>query len=208
MIVRSIPSRPQSVFLTFDDGPDPLGTPQVLDILSRHKAKATFFVIGEKALKHPDLIARILREGHALGNHSWDHRYINYWRGAGAILEWKKRTEDEFSRMGWGAPVAFRSPAGVVNPPLRKALGDEPLVLWNERFYDTVFAWSEKRARRSAESLRPGSIVLLHDRQKATRLPGFCKTLDAYLTALKSRSFACEALTRELCQEAGSTVGQ
>lgn len=199
MILRRIDSRPSSVFLTFDDGPDPVSTPRVLDVLRAHDAQATFFVIGERAAAHPELVRRILAEGHALGNHSWDHRYLNYWLGSSAIQKWKMRTEDEFAKRGWGEPVGFRSPAGVVNPPLRKALGDEPLILWSERFYDTVFPWSERKARRSAGRVEGGTIVLLHDRQTAKRVDSFCQTLDLYLRELKSRGLKCEALTREMC---------
>ena len=59
--------------LTFDDGPDPESTPALLDLLARHRAKGTFFLVGKRAAKHPALVDRLLAEGHAIGNHSWDH---------------------------------------------------------------------------------------------------------------------------------------
>jgi peptidoglycan/xylan/chitin deacetylase (PgdA/CDA1 family) len=59
--------------LTFDDGPDPLYTPRVLEILQKHRAQATFFMVGQTALRHPDLVQLVARGGHAIGNHSWDH---------------------------------------------------------------------------------------------------------------------------------------
>src|SRR5262245_55083639 len=70
--VRESP-RTRSVFLTFDDGPDPDHTPRLLDVLRHHDARATFFVVGERAERHPDLVRRAVREGHAIGHHSFTH---------------------------------------------------------------------------------------------------------------------------------------
>ena len=73
-----VPTREKKIYLTFDDGPIPGVTHQVLDILNQFKAKATFFCVGENIHKHPEIYQRILAEGHATGNHTWSH--INGWK--------------------------------------------------------------------------------------------------------------------------------
>ena len=71
--ITSVDTRDNVAALTFDDGPDPTCTPRLLDILERHHASATFFVVGETAQKYPELIRRMAQSGHAIGHHSWDH---------------------------------------------------------------------------------------------------------------------------------------
>ncbi|MFA6229085.1 MAG: polysaccharide deacetylase family protein [Rhodanobacter sp.] len=73
MVLTLGPRRGSALYLTLDDGPHPEHTPRVLDLLAAHQAKATFFLIGQQAERHPALVERIVAEGHALGNHSWSH---------------------------------------------------------------------------------------------------------------------------------------
>lgn len=199
MIVRSLPQHKSSIFLTFDDGPDPISTPVVLDLLRREQVQATFFVIAEKARQSPDLLVRIRDEGHAVGNHSLDHRYRNFFRSQRGMGRWIDQATEVLRGLGLESSVGFRPPAGIVTPPLVRCLTSqgEPLVLWNERFYDAVLPWSEQKAKRSAQRLQPGSIVLLHDRQGANRLPNFCTVLSAYIHALRERKFDFAVLRRQ-----------
>lgn len=203
-MLRRVPGHAQSVFLTFDDGPDPVGTLPVLEVLKKYNAKATFFVIAEKIRRNPELLREILRQGHTLGNHSWDHNYRNFWRGVDALKDWIRRGDEELRKEG-AFSVGFRPPAGVITPKLRRAAADlgQPIIMWNERFYDAVLPWGGWRARRSAAKLEGGSIVLLHDRQSAVRVNDFCKTLDTYLACLKDRGLKFEALTLEICKSPG-----
>ena len=73
LVVTRLPANGRRLFLTFDDGPDPEHTPQVLDILRRHGATASFFLVGELVDHHPGVVRRIVAEGHRIGNHSWSH---------------------------------------------------------------------------------------------------------------------------------------
>jgi len=205
-MIRSIAAQSKSVFLTFDDGPDPVGTLKVLEILKKHQAKATFFLVAEKIRTHQDLVREIVAQGHALGNHSWDHRYRYLWTGKERLIQWIKSADIELNRAGKSPSVGFRPPAGVLTPPLLKAARElnQPVILWNERFFDAVFTWSETKARKSAAKLTGGSIVLLHDRQPAHRIDSFCKTLDTYLACLKARGLRFEPLTLELCLAASA----
>ena len=186
------------IYLTFDDGPDPVSTPAVLDVLAKHGAIATFFLVGKKAVAHPELTQRLMAEGHAIGNHSWDHRYRNFFRGTQALKDWIQRAENGLRKLG-ADPIGFRPPAGVLTPHVKRAARelDLPIVLWNERFYDAVWPWTKSRAIRSAKKLTGGSIVLLHDRQSPARLNEFCSTLDTYLACLKARGLQFGALNKQ-----------
>lgn len=137
-------------------------------------------------------------EGHALGNHSWDHRYRNYFFGAHAMRRWIEHTRLELRALGLPQAVGFRPPAGVVTPVVKRVARDlgEPLVLWDERFYDAVWPWTEAKARRSAARLRGGEIVLLHDRQPGERGERFAEVLALYLDLLQERGFDLVPLQR------------
>ena len=150
----------QATALTFDDGPDPESTPALLDLLASHGARGTFFLVGKRAAKHPELIARLLAEGHAIGNHSWDHPALPRLTFAGV--------SDQLRR----AATAIDRPLAMMRPPY----GDQSLVshLAARRFGYTVVAWSvvgadwaeddgPAIAERILEGLHPGAIVLLHD---------------------------------------------
>ncbi|MGE4130719.1 MAG: polysaccharide deacetylase family protein [Bdellovibrionales bacterium] len=196
--IRRIQTDARFVHLTFDDGPDGNSTPAVLDILKRTKVRATFFLVADRARENPDLVKRILADGHAIGNHSVDHQTWHYFRGARHLKKWIQSAAQEFRQMGIDQTVGFRPPVGIVTPPLRQALLDlgEPLILWNERFYDAVFPWKKGSAENSARELVPGSIVLLHDRQPPDRLDDFLSVLEVYIAAIRARGFEFAPLKR------------
>jgi peptidoglycan-N-acetylglucosamine deacetylase len=157
--VVGVRTNEQIAALTFDDGPDPDDTPPVLDILARHGARATFFLVGERAARYPEIVARIRAEGHAVGNHSWDHPSLPRLTGR-AIVEQLRRTEAVLGR------------SRLMRPPY----GDQSLAsyLHSRRLGHTVVTWSavgldwtdvptaEIEARLVA-GLGPGAILLLHD---------------------------------------------
>lgn len=154
------------VWITLDDGPDPVTTPEILDVLDRHQVKAGFFLIGRKAAQHPDLVREISRRGHLVGNHSQTHPASHFW-----ILRprqmWKEvagcqRTLEEIlgSAPGW-----FRPPVGHHNlylAPILRALGLK-MAIWNCRGFDGVVKDPALILTFIARSLKPGAIVLLHD---------------------------------------------
>lgn len=191
MIIRHMPAASGQVFLTFDDGPDAIGTPEVLRVLREQNISATFFLVAEKARAQQPLLKQILAQGHAIGNHSWDHRYRSYFRGPTQLGRWLEKAQDEFMRLGVPSLSGFRPPAGIIFPHLIEAAQAQglPLVLWNERFHDAIFPWTLAKAKRSANRLTGGSIVLLHDRQSAKRIGPFCTTLNSYIDQLKARGF-------------------
>lgn len=163
-VIRGIPQR-DAVALTFDDGPHPEVTPQILDTLAAHNAAATFFVIGNHAKAHPALIRRIHDAGHTLGNHSLDHhhfgvnRNLPYWRNQ---LE---ATQKIIADITGHPPFLFRPPMGFKTRALAAAAREFrlPVVGWSVRAYDTQPTPPDLLARKLLKRTAGHDIVLLHD---------------------------------------------
>ncbi|AVT40176.1 polysaccharide deacetylase family protein [Plantactinospora sp. BB1] len=156
----------RGVALTFDDGPHPQWTPKVLDQLRRAGVRATFCVVGVKVRKYPALVRRIVREGHTLCNHSWQHDLKLGTRSAAQIRADLRRTNQEIQRAVPGVKVRhYRQPGGKWTPAVvgvSRALGMKPLH-WDVDPVDWDDTSTVEISRRVAEQARPGSIVLLHD---------------------------------------------
>ena len=164
------PARPGEMALTFDDGPNPAWTPQLLEILARHRVKSTFFLIGRFAQHEPALVRSIAEAGHLIGNHSWTHPNLAL-TAASRVREELTRTKRTLEQIT-GKPVRFfRPPFGSRRPyVLRTAreLGMAP-VMWNAMTSD----WSERSSDRIAERLTRkiennqgrgfASNIVLHD---------------------------------------------
>ena len=160
--------------LSFDDGPDPTNTPKILDALKKENAKATFFVLGSQAQKYPNLIKRIAKEGHAIGNHSFSH--IAKTSVAGAVSELDKTNQ----AIGF-VPDMFRPPYGIRNGEMAKlALSRKmAVILWTITAADTATRDSKVIANNIIFTPNPGDIALLHDG------PGHLPTANAVPTILK-----------------------
>ncbi len=153
------------VALTFDDGPDPDHTPRVLDMLAALGLKATFFVVGSKVDAYPDLVARIVREGHELGNHTYHHRYLPLTRSR-TVADELARTDAAIARATGGlVPRLARPPYGGRSPRTVKAFAaaGKQLVLWDVNSFDWKGKPADQVADRVLSRVRPGSIILLHD---------------------------------------------
>ncbi len=165
-----------SVALTFDDGPDPTYTPQILDLLKAHGVKATFCVIGSRARDYPDLIRRIVGEGHTLCNHSWQH-LMNLGQRTWSYQDWDLRnTNDAIHLAVPGYPIKyFRAPGGNFTVPLialARQLGMTPLYWavdprdWDAATFGTGTAMVDHIVSTVENNTSAGSIVLSHDRAK------------------------------------------
>lgn len=167
--VRRRPAEGREIYLTFDDGPHPEVTPRVLDVLEEHHAKATFFLVGDQVGRHLSIAQEIVKRGHSIGNHSNDHDYRHYFHGERHLRDWVERSQQELQQRLGVKLVGFRPPAGVVTPPLVRAVRSLglPLILWSRRFFDTRFAFTPARALRAARTAAAGDIFLLHDRNNA-----------------------------------------
>lgn len=157
------------VSLTFDDGPTSLRTPQVLDILRESNVQATFFVIGKQAEQYPELLRRVVAEGHTIGNHTYSHPSLFCF-----LMPWQLRREIEhgqetIERICGYRPRYFRSPVGLRHPLLNLYLEQAKLeyVSWRIRSFDTLAKQPEGVLQRIFRRLSPGDIVLLHDNAAA-----------------------------------------
>jgi peptidoglycan/xylan/chitin deacetylase (PgdA/CDA1 family) len=153
-----------SIALTFDDGPSPLSTPILLSLLARHKLPATFFVVGEKAAKYPELIANIIAEGHTVGNHSWNHDYFLMLRSQRSLQKNIHDTQEILKKSGI-QPLVFRPPVGITGSRLKQALAQEGLITVNYscRAFDRGNRNIHNLAKKILETLQPGDIIMLHD---------------------------------------------
>lgn len=192
-------ARRGEVALTFDDGPDPLVTPRVLDLLDRHGARASFFCVGERATRHPALVREIVRRGHSVENHSHRHawsfgarlpsRIRRELAQAQAAIAAAAGTKPRFVR----APFGFRSP--FVDPALAGA--SLPHVAWTRRGYDTVCRDPATVLRRLLRGLAAGDVLLLHDGASARMRQGepvVLAVLPGLLDALARRGLRAVSL--------------
>jgi peptidoglycan/xylan/chitin deacetylase (PgdA/CDA1 family) len=166
---RFTPSSPgaREVWLTIDDGPDPQDTPRILDLLEEHEARATFFLIGERAARHPELVAEIVRRGHEIGHHTHRHPTLSFWCAGRTRV--RRELDDALAALATVAPDTpirrFRPPVGIKNFFLGPALAERGLecVGWTIRSGDTLATDPEAVGARVFRRLEPGAIVLLHE---------------------------------------------
>jgi peptidoglycan-N-acetylglucosamine deacetylase len=163
------PAEGRKVALTFDDGPAPPFTDQILDILRDHKVPATFFVCGQNVDRNPEALRRIHAEKHGIGNHTYSHPFL-YFKSHRRISREIDRTQAAIERVTGIPPRIFRPPYGIrwfgLFPVLRQR--GMQLIQWS----DAGFDWIEKNspadiARLSLKGLRAGAVILLHDGRNA-----------------------------------------
>ena len=192
VFTRFVTERP-AVWLTIDDGPDEQDTPRILDLLDRHGARATFFVIGENAARLPHLVTEMVRRGHDIGHHTHTHPARSFWcasqkrlaaelDGALGVLESLKIR-----------PRLFRPPVGIKHFLLAEALARRGLqcVGWSVRSGDCRTKSPEDLVDGMVRHLRPGAIILLHEGPcvpQSVRIKGIALLLEA----IAARKLTCE----------------
>ncbi|MGP3783977.1 polysaccharide deacetylase family protein [Paenibacillus sp. 1A_MP2] len=150
--------------LTFDDGPDPEYTPRLLDLLRQYEAKATFFVVGEHAARHPELIQRIHEEGHLLGIHNYIHK-TNWLMRPRTVRDQIQRTGQIIQEVTGVRTCYYRPPWGIMNLFDFFSKKDRRIILWSSMFEDWRSSVGvEKLTERMLKELRGGEVMLLHDR--------------------------------------------
>jgi len=168
-LIWNVNTSEKEIYLTFDDGPIPDLTDYVLDLLKQYEAEATFFCVGDNIRKHPDIFDKILRHGHAVGNHTFNHMkawsnnitdYLENIEKCQQILE---------SKLGKKGKALFRPPHGQIDFTLIKALKQQYLlIMWDILSYDFDHAHSAKDSlKRVTKKTKPGSIIVFHDSYKA-----------------------------------------
>ena len=186
-VLWQVSTREKVVYLTFDDGPIPELTREILEILDQYNAKATFFCVGENVRKHPSLFREIMQKGHAVGNHTNFHvkgtrggfnRYMEDIRQAGALID----------------TTLFRPPHGLITRRQVKVLSKEfRIVMWSvlTRDFDRQVN-PEECLKRAINGIRPGAIIVFHDNLKAREKVLF--TLPRLLEYLGKEGYRAETL--------------
>lgn len=195
------------IAITFDDGPNADHTGGILDVLQKHQARATFFCVGAFARRHPELVARMVREGHEVGNHTLEH----------ALLP--RLPKDEVRRQLEGAQAAimeagaprprlFRAPKGFKSPHLGGVLRqlDLKLVGWTRGVWDTDRPGVDAIVRRATASVRDGAVLLLHDGLDGKDRSQTAQALDRILAICASRNLTAVTVG-ELMQARPAPLG-
>ena len=176
------------VALTFDDGPDSRSTPALLELLRNSEVKATFFCVGHRVAEHPELAARIVSEGHLLGNHSYAHSKLTNIFTVARLKADLARAQAVIEQATGIAPRLYRPPIGLSNPRVFHVarLLKLTMVGWSAGGLDTQLTEPERIVARIARRLEPGAIILLHDCNiPAERLVATVKMLLDRLRALE-----------------------
>ncbi|MGI8956986.1 MAG: polysaccharide deacetylase family protein [Chthoniobacterales bacterium] len=185
-VVTRFETKDREVWLTIDDGPDPIHTPRMLEILQRFEARATFFVIGERAAKFPNELNAIRAAGHEIANHTFSHPSATFW----CLPPGRIASEID---QGVAAPY-FRSPVGMKNFFVHPALARRNLRLigWTVRGLDTVSKQPDAVAARIMRRIAPGAIFLLHEGHRTATDPDFHpRCLEQTLVALTNANYRC-----------------
>lgn len=161
---RSVKTDSMQIALTFDDGPHPYLTQEILDILAQYNVKATFFMVGENVINYPDAAKAVLAAGHEVGNHTFSHTHV---KGLSEreVLDELGRCEDALEELCEYRPHLFRPPEGALNEYVEHCSDhfDYTLVLWSLDTRD----WENKNAEQIADAVlsnvAPGDIILMHD---------------------------------------------
>jgi peptidoglycan/xylan/chitin deacetylase (PgdA/CDA1 family) len=186
LTVSSVQVEGPYIALTFDDGPSEKLTPRLLDLLAQHHIHATFFVIGENVVQHPEIVKRAAREGHEIGNHSWSHPNLAKMADDG-VRSQIKRTEEAITGATGARPILLRPPYGSLTSHQKRFIHDElgyQIVLWDVDPLDWKRPGPSVVTNRILKETHPGSIVLSHDIH-----PGTIEAMPATLNELEAKGF-------------------
>lgn len=161
------------IAITFDDGPNPDFTPQVLALLNKFQAKATFFCIGKQIENHPELFKKILDEGHTIGNHTYTHNNNFGFFKTEKVQGELEKTNSIIREISGLNSKLYRPAFGVTNPRIRRAVQNLNLtsIGWNKRSLDTTHLSEKAIFKRVTKNLKSGDVILLHDtNEKSVRV--------------------------------------
>ncbi|UHQ21080.1 polysaccharide deacetylase family protein [Lysobacter sp. KIS68-7] len=167
-VLRRLPTTERVAWITIDDGPSD-DTRAMLDLLDAHHAKATFFLVGDRAKARPELVHEIAWRGHGIGNHSATHPQAWFWALPPARMrEEIQRTQTTLRELTGTTPHWFRAVVGMANPFVSAVLKEHGMtrVAWSARGYDALAADPARVVARIERNLAPGAIVLMHEGAK------------------------------------------
>ncbi len=187
-------SRP-FVALTFDDGPHPVLTPQLLDILRNEGVRATFYVIGRNVQTYPEIARRIVAEGHEIANHTWSHPTLTAISAARLDKEMTSTTEI-IQRVTGRRPTNMRPPYGAVNERVRQSMFNDhglDVIMWSVDPLDWRRPGAEVVRQRLVDGAKPGGILLAHDIH-----PGTIEAMPGTIRDLKAKGFGFATVSQLL----------
>ncbi|MBO1004047.1 polysaccharide deacetylase family protein [Pseudogracilibacillus auburnensis] len=188
-MIYKVDTNEKVIAFTFDDGPDERYTPEILDVLKKHDVKATFFLLGTRVDKYPEVVKRIHEEGHAIGNHTYWHPELTKKPDGVASLVWETNKNEQAIESVIGLKTnLFRAPYGAINGEMIEKLKEMnyQAVGWSIDSEDWKGLSKNKIKHNVISGLHPGSIVLMHS---AGRVPGTPEALDELLRYLKTNGY-------------------
>ncbi|WP_254842743.1 polysaccharide deacetylase family protein [Bacillus sp. MRMR6] len=200
-IVLRGPQTGNAVALTFDDGPDPRFTSQVLDILKENNIKATFFLMGSRAKAYPDLVKRIINEGHIVGNHTYWHPNLVKQGDIATLKTEVSSTEDELANLIGYRTKLFRAPYGFLYNELVEKLRDMNYTVagWSVDSLDWQESPPEQITYNVVSNIHPGAVILMHDGAAWDEdRTNTIKSLRQIIPALKEQGMKFETLPQLL----------
>ena len=188
-----------TIALTFDDGPDPVVTPQVLDILDQYQIKASFFCIGHRVQRYPHIVQQIVQRGHSVENHGFQHATLFALFSPSRMQKDMLKAQEAIFKAAGVWPRFFRPTAGFRPPWISIALArcGLHLAMWSARGFDTREPQTQRVLHRLTQSLKPGSILLLHDGHSATTPTGkavVLAVLPQLLQTIRQKGLHCARL--------------
>ncbi|MFY8215838.1 MAG: polysaccharide deacetylase family protein [Chthoniobacterales bacterium] len=193
------------IALTFDDGPHPVHTPKLLDLLKSEGVKATFFVIGKSVETYPEIAKRIVAEGHEIANHTWTHPSLSKLGAAGVKRE-IDRTTEVIRNVTGVTPKTMRPPYGATNARINKRLDEEfglKVIMWSVDPLDWKYRNASRVTSEIVSKTQPGGIVLAHDIHPST-----VAAMPATIDGLKAKGFRFVTVSELLSMERGQTRSQ
>lgn len=170
------------IAITFDDGPHPEYTPKLLDELKKRGLKATFFLVGQCVAEYPDIVKRMVAEGHEVANHSWSHPALTK-LGAEGVRKQMENTNDAIRKACGVTPVVMRPPYGATSAILNKRFAEDygmKVILWSVDPLDWKYRNANKVYTSIVQNTKPGGIILAHDIH-ATTVAAMPETFDTLL---------------------------
>lgn len=185
------------IALTFDDGPHK-ETERLLDIFDQNQVKATFFCIGKEAEKYPATLQRIISSGHTVGSHTYSHSWKYMFASDLKVASELAKGAETIAGVIGKRPVLFRPPFGITNPSIGRAIRANQMksIGWNIRTFDTMTTNGEDILTKVSKQLKPGAIILMHDRLETT-----VNILPKILDEIKKRGFTPVSLEEALNQK-------
>ncbi|MDO4461320.1 MAG: polysaccharide deacetylase family protein [Bacteroidia bacterium] len=173
----------EEIMLTFDDGPDPVNTPKLLDVLDKYGVKATFFMIGEKVDKYPEVVKEVHRRGHRIAGHTYYHNPWHNFLIHRKYMDELKKAHESFAKLGIEI-TDFRPPLGITTPTVASACTRMHYTVWgwSVRSFDTMNKPRKAVLARIVKRLHPRGVILLHD-----RMDGVAELTEGVILAIREK---------------------